>query len=129
MSAELYTLTMQRSHLPPLQQAPWPPDNYPVENLDKGDDAEAEKEAEESSKRGDEVHRAHSDAPLKFLRETMLYVPPKNTFLTYDSLLAEKDVNNSDILLPGIVEVLQTENEREITTKSKVEISHRGLSD
>ena len=43
-----------------------PPDNYPVDDLDKGDDAEAEKEAEESSKRGDEVHRAHPDAPLKF---------------------------------------------------------------
>ena len=44
----------------------WPPDNYPVDDLDKGDDAEAEKEAEESSKRGDEVHRAHPDAPLEF---------------------------------------------------------------
>ena len=43
-----------------------PPDNNPVDDLDKGDDAEAEKEAEESSKRGDEVHRAHPDAPFKF---------------------------------------------------------------
>ena len=59
----------------------------------------------------------------------MLYAPHKNTFLTHDSLLAEKDVNNSDILLPGIVEVLPRENERDITTKLNVEISHRGLSD
>ena len=51
------------------------------------------------------------------------------TFLTHDSFLAKKDVNNSDILLPGIVEVLPRENEREITTKLNVEISHRGLSD
>ena len=43
-----------------------PPENYPVDDLDKRDDAEAEKEAKESSKRGDEVHRAHLDAPLKF---------------------------------------------------------------
>ena len=28
------------------------------------------------------------------------------TFLTHDSFLAKKDVNNSDILLPGVVEVL-----------------------
>ena len=60
--------------------------------------------------------------------EVRFYADEK-TFLTHDSLLAKKDVNNSDILLPGIVEVLQRENEREITTKSKVEISHRGLSD
>ena len=49
-----------------VQHVSRPPDNYPVDDLDKGDDAEAEKEAEESSKRGDEVHRAHLDAPLKF---------------------------------------------------------------
>ena len=55
---------MQRSHFP-IQHVSGPPDNYPVDDLDKGDDAEAEKEAEESSKRGDEVHWAHSDAPLK----------------------------------------------------------------
>ena len=28
------------------------------------------------------------------------------TFLTHDSFLAKKDVNNSDILLPGVVDVL-----------------------
>ena len=50
----------------PVQHVSRTPDNQPVENLDKGDDTEAEKEAEESSKRGDEVHRAHLDAPLKF---------------------------------------------------------------
>ena len=37
--------------------------------------------------------------------ETMLYAPPKNTFLTHDRLLAEKDVDNGDILLPGVVEL------------------------
>ena len=41
-------------------------DNDPVDDLDKGNNAEAEKEAEESSKRGDEVHWAHPDASLKF---------------------------------------------------------------
>ena len=57
---------MQRSHLP-LHHDSRPPDNYPVDDLDKGDDAEAEKEAkDEPSKRGDEVNRAHLDAPLKF---------------------------------------------------------------
>ena len=49
-----------------MHDAPRPPDNNPVDDLDKGDDAEAEKKAEESSKRGDEVHRAHPDAPLEF---------------------------------------------------------------
>ena len=49
-----------------VQHVSGPPYNYPVDDLDKGDDAEAEKEAEESSKRGDEVHRAHPDAPLEF---------------------------------------------------------------
>ena len=56
----------KRSLFPALQHASRSPDNQPVENLDKGDDAEAEKEAEESAKGGDEVHRAHLDAPLKF---------------------------------------------------------------
>ena len=41
------------------------PDNDPVENLDEGDDAEAQEEAEEPSEAGDEVNRAHSDAPFK----------------------------------------------------------------
>ena len=49
-----------------MHQTPRPSDNDPVDDLDEGDDAEAEKKAEESSKRGDEVHRAHLDAPLKF---------------------------------------------------------------
>ena len=60
--------------------------------------------------------------------EVRFYADDK-TFLTHDSLLAEKDVDNGDILLPGVVEVLPRGNEREITTKLKVEISHRGLSD
>ena len=41
------------------------PDDDPVENLNEGDDAESKTEAKESSKGGDEVHRTHSDAPLK----------------------------------------------------------------
>ena len=49
-----------------VQHVPGPSYNYPVDDLDKGDDAEAEKEAEESSKRGDEVHWSHLDPPLKF---------------------------------------------------------------
>ena len=57
---------MSFQSLSSVHQAPRPPDNDPVDDLDKGDDAEAEKEAEESSKRGDEVHRAHPNAPLEF---------------------------------------------------------------
>ena len=49
-----------------MHDASRPPDNYPVDDLDERDDAEAEKEAEESSKRGNKVHWAHPDAPLKF---------------------------------------------------------------
>ena len=41
------------------------PDNHPVEKLNEGDDAEAQEEAEEPSEAGDEVNRAHSDAPFK----------------------------------------------------------------
>ena len=39
--------------------------NDPVENLNEGDDAESKAEAKEASKRGNELHRAHPDAPLK----------------------------------------------------------------
>ena len=56
----------KKQSLSPVHNASRPPDNNPVDDLDKGDDAEAEKEAEESSKWGDEVHRAHPDAPLEF---------------------------------------------------------------
>ena len=49
-----------------VQHVSRPPDNYPVDDLDKGDEAEAEKESEESSKRGDEVHWPHLDASLIF---------------------------------------------------------------
>ena len=62
----LFLLSIIWQSLSLVQHGSGPPDNYPVDDLDKGDDAEAEKEAEESSKRGDEVHRAHLDAPLKF---------------------------------------------------------------
>ena len=57
---------MSFQSLSSVHQAPRPPDNDPVDDLDKGDDAKAQKEAEESSKRGDEVNRAHPDASLKF---------------------------------------------------------------
>ena len=49
-----------------MHHASRPSYNNPVDDLDKRDDAEAEKKAEESSKRGDEVYRAHPDAPLEF---------------------------------------------------------------
>ena len=61
----LFLLRIIFQSLSLVQHVSGPPDNYPVDDLDKGDDAEAEKEAEESAKRGDEVHRA-LDAPLKF---------------------------------------------------------------
>ena len=56
-----------------MHHASRPPDNYPVDDLDKRDDAEAEKEAEESTKRGDEVNWSHLDPPLKFYRMGALY--------------------------------------------------------
>ena len=62
----LFLLNIILQSLSLVQHISGPPDNYPVDDLDKGDDAEAEKEAEESSKRGDEVHRVQLDAPLKF---------------------------------------------------------------
>ena len=62
----LFLLSIIFQSLSLVQHVSGPPDNYPVDDLDKGDDAEAEKEAEESPKRGDEVHRVHLDAPLKF---------------------------------------------------------------
>ena len=49
-----------------MHHTPRPPDNDPVDDLDEGDNAEAEKEAKESSERCDEVHWAHPDAPLEF---------------------------------------------------------------
>ena len=57
---------MSFQSLSSVHHTPRPPDNDPVDDLEEGDDAEAEKEAEESSKRGDEVHWAHPDAPLIF---------------------------------------------------------------
>ena len=62
----LFLLRIIFQSLSIVQHVPGPPDNYPVDDLDKGDDAEAEKEAKESTKRGDEVYRAHLDPPLKF---------------------------------------------------------------
>ena len=58
-------MTKQRSHFP-VKHVSGPPDNYPVDDLDKRDDAAAEKEAKESTKRGDEVNWSHLDPPLKF---------------------------------------------------------------
>ena len=62
----LFLLSIIWQSLSLVQHVSGPPDNYPVDDLDKGDDAEAEKEAEESSKRGDEVNWSHLDPSLKF---------------------------------------------------------------
>ena len=62
----LFLLSIIFQSLSLVQHVSRPPDNYPVDDLDKGDDAEAEKEAEESSKRGDEVHWPHLDVSLIF---------------------------------------------------------------
>ena len=40
----------------PVYHASRPSYNNPVDDLDEGDNAEAEEEAKESSKRGNEVH-------------------------------------------------------------------------
>ena len=40
----------------------------PVDDLKERYDAEAKAEAKEATKRGDEVHWTHSDAPLKLLK-------------------------------------------------------------
>ena len=55
----LHLLFLSEEHIP------GEPSNSPVHNLDKGDDAEAKAEPKQASKGGDEVNRAHSDAPLK----------------------------------------------------------------
>ena len=88
----------------PLHHASRPSYNNPVDDLDEGDNAEAEEEAKESSKRGNEVHRAHPDAPLEFLRDHVLS-QWRDALFTHDSFFAKKYVNNSNVLLPGVVEV------------------------
>ena len=62
----LFLLSIIFQSLSLVQHVSGPPDNYPVDDLDKGDDAEAEKKAKEPSKRGDEVNWSHLDPPLKF---------------------------------------------------------------
>ena len=56
-----------------MHDAPRPPDNDPIDDLDKGDDAEAKKEAKESAERCDELYRSHPDAPL-IIWEEMFYI-------------------------------------------------------
>ena len=77
-------------------------DNDPVENLNEGDDAESKTEAKESSKGGDEVHRTHSDASLKLWENWKIL----SNIFTHDRLLAKEDVDNGNVLFPGIVHIL-----------------------
>ena len=76
----------------------------PVDDLDEGDDAEAKAEAKEPSKGGCKVHRAHPDAPLQLCN--YYYDVLRHVFLTHDSVLAKEDVDKSNILLPGVVELI-----------------------
>ena len=46
----LFLFLLELQSLSLVEHVSGPPYNYPVDDLDKGDDAEAEKEAEESSK-------------------------------------------------------------------------------
>ena len=55
----LHLLFLTEEHIPSE------PSNSPVHNLDEGDDAEAKAESKQASEGGDEVNRAHSDAPFK----------------------------------------------------------------
>ena len=55
----LHLLFLSEEHIPNE------PGNSPVHDLDEGDDAEAKAEPKQASEGGDEVNRAHSDAPLK----------------------------------------------------------------
>ena len=55
----LHLLFLSEEHIP------GEPGNSPVHNLDEGDDAEAKAEPKQASEGGNEVNRAHSDAPLK----------------------------------------------------------------
>ena len=75
----------------------------PVDDLDEGDDAEAKAEAKESSKGGCKVHRAHPDAPLQLWKYCDVQC---HVLLTHDSVLAKEDVDKSNILLPGVVELI-----------------------
>ena len=55
----LHLLFLSGKHIPSE------PGNSPVYNLDEGHDAETKAEPKQASEGGDEVDRAHSDAPLK----------------------------------------------------------------
>ena len=74
----------------------------PVDDLQKRDDAESKTEAKESSKGGDEVHRTHSDASLKLWENWKIL----SNIFTHDRLLAKEDVDNGNVLFPGIVHIL-----------------------
>ena len=56
----------KKQSLSPVHHASTPLDNNPVDDLNKGDDAETEEKAKDSAKRGDIVNWSHLDAPLKF---------------------------------------------------------------
>ena len=112
----------------------------PVDDLKERDDAEAKAETKEPAEGGNEVHWTHSDAPLQlcekislnleqfdlivFGARQSLLVPFKCssrvldlkkeiTVLTHDSVLPKEDVDNSHVLLPGVV-VVVLEEERVI---------------
>ena len=55
-----------------MYHASRPSDNDPVDDLDEGDDAEAEKEAKESAKGRDKLNGPHRDASLQFLYESKI---------------------------------------------------------
>ena len=77
----------------------------PVDDLQEWDDTESETEAKEPSQGGHEVHRTHSDASLKLYKDFRWPIIFQ-IHITHDSILAEEDVNDSNILLPSIVELV-----------------------
>ena len=54
-----------------VENIPVKASDCPVDNLEKGDDAEPKAEAKEPSKGGDEVHRTHPDASLQFFGKSI----------------------------------------------------------
>ena len=89
------------SHL--VECGPADTSKKPVDDLQKWDDAESKTEAKEPSEGCNEVDRTHSDASLK------LWENVSNSWkiiFTHDSVLAKEDVDNSNVLLPSIVEVI-----------------------
>ena len=101
-------IPIRSNHLPHSHLVEWglvDRSKNPVDDLEEWDDTESKTEAKEPSKGGHEVHRTHSDASLKLYKDFRWPIIFQ-IHITHDSILAEEDVNDSNILLPSIVELI-----------------------